>query len=69
MTRRLMPNSEPVHVFAQVAISQGSRCVLYLSMLSRNSSMELATSRGFIKEISAFTMMPNTMPVRLQSLH
>ena len=29
MTRRLMPNLEPVRVFAQVAISQGSRCVLY----------------------------------------
>src|SRR5258706_6425847 len=28
VTLRLTPNLEPVHVFAQVAISQGSRCVL-----------------------------------------
>jgi len=35
----------------------------------RNFSMELATSPGSIKEIVAFTMMPNTMPVRLESLH
>lgn len=42
---------------------------LVLSMLSRNFSMELATSPGSIKEIAAFTMMPNTMPVRLESLH
>jgi hypothetical protein len=27
--------------------------------------MELATSPGSIKEIATFTMMPNTMPVRL----
>jgi hypothetical protein len=38
-------------------------------MLSRNFSMELATSPESIKEIAAFTMMPNTMPVRLKSLH
>jgi cytochrome P450 len=42
---------------------------LVLSMLSRNFSMELATSPGSIREISAFTMMPNTMPVHLESLH
>ena len=42
---------------------------LVLSMLSRNFSIELATSPGSIKEIAAFTMMPNTMPVRLESLH
>jgi cytochrome P450 len=42
---------------------------LVLSMLSRNFSMELATSPESIKEIAAFTMMPNTMPVRLKSLH
>lgn len=42
---------------------------LVLSMLTRNFSMELATSSGSIKEIAAFTMMPNTMPVRLESLH
>jgi cytochrome P450 len=41
---------------------------LVLSMLSRNFSMELATSPGSIKEIAAFIMMPNTMPVRLESL-
>jgi cytochrome P450 len=42
---------------------------LVLSMLSRNFSMELETSPGSIKEIAAFTMMPNTMPVRLESLY
>jgi cytochrome P450 len=42
---------------------------LVLSMLSRNFSMELATSPGSIKEIAAFSMRPNTMPVRLESLH
>ncbi len=42
---------------------------LVLSMLSRNFSVELATSPASIKEISSFTMMPNTMPVRLESLH
>jgi cytochrome P450 len=42
---------------------------LVLSMLARNFSMELATSPGSIREIAAFTMMPNTMPVRLESLH
>jgi cytochrome P450 len=42
---------------------------LVLSMLSRNFSMELAISPGSIKEIAAFTMMPNTMPVQLESLH
>jgi cytochrome P450 len=42
---------------------------LVLSMLSRNFSMELATGPDSIKEIAAFTMMPNTMPVRLESLH
>ena len=42
---------------------------LVLSMLSRNFSIELATSPGSIKEIAAFTMMPSTMPVRLESLH
>jgi len=42
---------------------------LVLSMLSRNFSMELATDPDSIKEIAAFTMMPNTMPVRLESLH
>ena len=42
---------------------------LVLSMLSRNFSMELATSPASIKEIAAFTMMPNTMPVRLGLLH
>jgi cytochrome P450 len=41
---------------------------LVLSMLSRNFSMELASSPGSIKEIAAFIMMPNTMPVRLESL-
>jgi hypothetical protein len=40
-----------------------------LSMLARNFSMELGTSPGSIREIAAFTMMPNTMPVRLESLH
>jgi len=42
---------------------------LVLSMLSRNFSMELAVGPEAIKEIAAFTMMPNTMPVRLHSLH
>jgi cytochrome P450 len=42
---------------------------LVLSMLSRNFSMELATGPESIKEIAAFTMMPNTMPVHLESLH
>jgi cytochrome P450 len=42
---------------------------LVLSMLSRNFSMELATSPDSIKEVAAFTMMPNKMPVRLKSLH
>jgi cytochrome P450 len=42
---------------------------LVLSMLSRNFSMELATSPGSIKEIAAFTMVPSAMPVRLESLH
>jgi cytochrome P450 len=42
---------------------------LVLSMLSRNFSMELATSPEHIREIAAFTMMPNTMPVRLKLLH
>src|SRR5258708_12088123 len=42
---------------------------LVLFMLSLNFSMELATSPGSIKEIAAFTMMPNPMPVRLESLH
>jgi cytochrome P450 len=42
---------------------------LVLSMLARNFSVELATSPGSIKEIAAFTMMPDTMPVRLRSLH
>jgi cytochrome P450 len=41
---------------------------LVLSMLSRNFSVELATSPGSIKEIASFTMMPDTMPVRLTSL-
>jgi cytochrome P450 len=42
---------------------------LVLSMLCRSFSMELAAEPESIREISAFTMMPNTMPVRLQSLH
>ena len=42
---------------------------LVLSMLSRNFSIELATDPDSIKEISAFAMMPNTMPVRLKSLN
>ena len=42
---------------------------LVLSMLTRNFSMELATNPDAIKEIAAFTMMPNTMPVRLEALH
>jgi cytochrome P450 len=42
---------------------------LVLSMLVRNFSMELAATADSIKEIAAFTMMPNTMPVRLKSLH
>jgi hypothetical protein len=42
---------------------------LVLSMLSRNFSMELATSPDSIKEIAEFTMMPNAMPVRFRSLH
>jgi|SRR5450631_151678 cytochrome P450 len=42
---------------------------LVLSMLSRNFAVELATSPGSVKEIAAFTMMPNAMPVRLKSLH
>jgi cytochrome P450 len=41
---------------------------LVLSMLTRNFSMELATSPDTIKEIAAFVMMPNSMPVRLQAL-
>ncbi len=41
---------------------------LVLSMLSRNFSMELAANPETIKEISAFTMMPNSMPVRLKAL-
>jgi cytochrome P450 len=42
---------------------------LVLSMLSRSFSMELAASPASIKEISSFVMMPNKMPVRLESLH
>lgn len=42
---------------------------LVLSMLSRNFSMDLTVSPEFIEEIAAFTMMPNTMPVRLKSWH
>ena len=42
---------------------------LVLSMLSHNFSMELATSPASIKEIAAFTLMANTMPVRLGLLH
>jgi cytochrome P450 len=42
---------------------------LVLSMLARNFSMELATSPESIKEIQSFVMMPNVMPVRLESLH
>ena len=42
---------------------------LVLSMLSQNFSMELASSPESITEVSAFTMAPNTMPVRLKSLH
>jgi cytochrome P450 len=41
---------------------------LVLSMLTRNFSMELAASPDTIKEIAAFTMMPSTMPVRLEAL-
>jgi hypothetical protein len=40
---------------------------LVLSMLSRNFSMELATSPESIKEIAAFTMMPSAMPVRIDN--
>jgi len=42
---------------------------LVLSMISQNFSMELASSPESIREISAFTMTPNTMPVRLELLH
>lgn len=42
---------------------------LVLSMLARNFTMELATNPESIKEVSAFTMMPDTMPVRLQFRH
>src|SRR3954451_9647867 len=42
---------------------------LVLSMLSRNFSMKLVSSPASIKEISAFTMMPNAMPVRLELLN
>jgi cytochrome P450 len=42
---------------------------LVLSMLSRNFSMELATSPDSIEEIAEFTMIPSAMPVRFRSLH
>jgi cytochrome P450 len=42
---------------------------LVLSMLARNFSMKLAVSPETIKEVAAFTMMPNTMPMHLTSLH
>jgi cytochrome P450 len=41
---------------------------LVLSMLTRNFSMELAASPDTIKEIAAFTMMPSSMPVRLEAI-
>jgi cytochrome P450 len=40
---------------------------MVLSMLSRNFSMELAASPETIKEISAFAMVPSSMPVRLEA--
>jgi cytochrome P450 len=39
---------------------------LVLSMLTRNFSMEMAAEPASIKEVLAFTMMPNQMPVRLK---
>lgn len=41
---------------------------LVLSMLARNFTVELDGSPASIDEVCAFTMMPNTMPVRLQIL-
>ena len=45
----------------------GAEIWLLLSMLCRNFTMELATERSAIREVLAFTMMPNAMPARLRS--
>ncbi|MBR0693859.1 cytochrome P450 [Bradyrhizobium lablabi] len=42
---------------------------LVLSMLARNFSMELAASLDTIKEVPGFTMMPSSLPVRLEALY
>ncbi|MBR0693858.1 cytochrome P450 [Bradyrhizobium lablabi] len=42
---------------------------LVLSMLARNFSMELAANLDTIKEVQGFTMMPSSLPVRLEALH
>jgi cytochrome P450 len=39
---------------------------LVISMLMRHFKIELAIDPAAIEEISAFTMVPNTMPVRLK---
>lgn len=39
---------------------------LVLSMMSRHFEIELAIDPAKIEEVSAFTMVPNTMPVRLK---
>lgn len=39
---------------------------LVLSMMLRHFEIELAIDPAKIEEVSAFTMVPNTMPVRLK---
>ena len=40
---------------------------LVLSMLMRNFEVELACQPGELREVMAFTMMPERMPVRLHA--
>jgi hypothetical protein len=39
---------------------------LVISMLMRNFTIDLAVDPAEIEEVSAFTMVPNKMPVRLK---
>jgi hypothetical protein len=39
---------------------------LVISMLMRNFKIELTIDPAEIEEVSAFTMVPNRMPVRLE---
>jgi hypothetical protein len=39
---------------------------LVISMLMRNFKIELTIDPAEIEEVSAFTMVPNKMPVRLE---